>query len=246
MGGVLTLNNPVRQFTELSSWEKLIDIVSPIPKWNVFEGNIENQEHLKVYIEIMTTMILGTKNYFYGVAGEFCSLVWSQSEIINALENTKAKEICFICGPKFDISNIGFMKLLAKDKRIKLLYVKKRQPQHFRITDKSLMIEAHHENFAAERKAVYCLNKSIANYEYYHKFIDSINQLKTDGILEKVDACEILMKFKIEIYDENEVERHRGPKESEIKSAFQALYDRIPEDKEIKEIQAVQSNISIN
>ena len=245
MSGVLTVKEPVWQFTNLSFWEKLIDLVSPIPKWNVFEGDIENQEHLKAYINIMTNMILGTKNFLHGVAGEFCSLVWSQPEIIEALKNTDAKEICFICGPKFDINNINFMKLLVKDKRIKLLRVQERMEQHFRVTDNSLIIEGYHKNFASKRKAVFCNSNSIKIQEYDNKFRYLLDKLRKQDNLEKVDAQNILKKFEIEIYDVTmKGDKHyRKPKENEIDSAFQALYGRYPTKYEIEDIQRVQNEI---
>lgn len=221
-------SNPVRQYTKSSR----LDFFIRQPKWFIFEGNLARDEDLEVYVNELAQIISGAKKFIHGVAGEFCSRVWNHRIIINALQTIDAKEITFICGPKFDIKNLDFIKI-AKNKNLCLLHTTQRQEEHFRVTDKGIFIEGPHAEFQPERRAIFCKDSSITNDMYDLRFKEVAQKLKADGKLEPVDAKEILKKFEVRVYDKNITENYRIPNKDEIRAFFEATNDRKPTENEL-------------
>ncbi len=221
----------VKQYTKPS---KLYFFVSQ-PKWFTFEGDLTDDKDLDKYVGELAQMLLGAKKFIHGVAGEFCSRVWNHDRIINALQTLKAEDISFICGPKLDIKNLEFIKLV-KNKKIRLLLTTERQEEHFRVTDKGVIIEGHHGEFQPERRAIICKDSAITNDVYDNKFKFLGEKLKAEGKLEPVEANEILTKFKPCVYDKDENKNYRKPKKEEIEPVFKIVNGRKPTEEEIEEI----------
>lgn len=224
--------SPVRQYTKSSR----LDFFIPQPKWFTFEGDLTDNKDLEVYVNELAEIISEAKEYIHGVAGEFCSKVWNDKKVVNALQNSKAKDISFICGPKFDIKNTDFIKIV-KNKNIRLLLTTERQDEHFRVTDKGIIIEGFHKEFQPERRAIICKDSAITNDMYNLQFKELGEKLKRDGKIEPVEPKEVLKKFKPKVYDKNAPQSYRAPNKEEIEAFFEIVNGRKPTDIEINEIE---------
>lgn len=209
-------SNPfdVSSAIRLYSKPNKLDFIFPSPKWYIFEGNLNTDKDLNEYVLELSKFLLGAEQFIRVVGGELCSKVWSNDIIIKALEKTKAKEICFICGPMIDIKNHGIIELV-KNKKIRLFRSSERQKEHYRVTDKGIFIEGYHEAFKPERSAMFCNNSSIIGSIYNKKFEQLYMELYSEQKLEMVKAKEILDKFQLGIYDSSQMNNYRAPTEIE-------------------------------
>jgi hypothetical protein len=217
--GMQILNNSdvssaIGSSIRLYSKPSKLDFIFPKPKWYIFEGNLNIDKDLKEYILELSKFLLGGEEFIRVVGGELCSKVWSNDIIIKALETTKAKEICFICGPMIDINDHKIIELV-KNEKIRLFRSSERQKEYYRVTDKGIFIEGYHEAFKPERSAIFCNNSSIIGSIYNKKFEQLYMELYTERKVEMVKAKDILEKFELGIYDQSQNDNYRAPTEEE-------------------------------
>lgn len=195
-----------------------LHVVLPGPKWYIFEGNLDNNKDLDEYADALSKIILDAKSYLCVIGGELCSKVWNNSKVIYALKSQKAKNVDFICGPMFDIKNQDFIKLVKQNK-INLWCTKERQNEHFRLTDNAIFIEGYHKSFMGERNAIICKNSKIVRHTYFDKF----KKIKDDENIDKVDAKDILSKFKAVVFDSKDESNYRAPSKDENAAILQII-----------------------
>lgn len=200
----------IKQYKNNSLWKHVFFMSKP--EWFMFKGNLQETEPLFEYATAVSEILDNSKKFIHVVGGELCSQVWNNKKIIDVLKTSKVKDICFVCGPKFDILNHEIIKLVKKNK-IQLYYSGERLEEHYRVTDNGVFIEGYHDSFMPERGSIFCKNSKVINSAYEKRFIQLFNKLTLE---DKVEANEILTKFQPVVYDSSLKLNYREPTKDEL------------------------------
>jgi len=141
------------------------------PQWFIFESKTDENKAQEEYVYIVSRIIAEAKKSIKIVGNENCFPIWNNKEIIEALRNSKAREIVVIlCGdrPDLRIEDLDILRSMNK-KNIRVYYSSDVPETHFLATDNSVLIEAQHNENEMASIAVFCLGSTIMNEVYMEK-----------------------------------------------------------------------------
>jgi hypothetical protein len=143
-------------------------------------------------------LIHRTRSELLIIGGELNSVVYANHDIIEALYDAidRGVEIVIGCGPDLDINDIDLMKM-AKNRKISLYKLSKRELNHFRVADhKHVFLETSHTRLQMEdRRCVYVYNSRTLGPQYRSIFYQKIKEA------EPVHAENITDAFNFIYYD---------------------------------------------
>lgn len=165
-----------------------------------------------VYIKALAKEIMEAEDFIHIVSGELSSNIWNSNTVVNAIANTKAKQIKILCGPEIDVNSTEVLKLVSNG-RIDLYFSKKRSKKHFMLTEKTLFLEKGHRRFDFSDEILMTRRNASLIISYYKKKFEAKILLKKN-----VPAKDILHKFSPRIFKLDAKENCEIPDQNKIRA----------------------------